>query len=67
MQADTGSKGGAELSFQVTFAAGGINLQKVSGLLGQGQLISTAPVFSASKLTTAIPRTSFRLSPDHCD
>lgn len=67
MQADTGSKGGAELFFQVTFAAGGINLQKVAGLLGQRQLISTAPVFSASKLTTAIPRTSFRSSPDHCD
>lgn len=46
-QADAGSKGGTELSFQVTFLAGGSNLQKAAGSLGQGQLISAALVFSA--------------------
>lgn len=47
VQADVGSKGGTKLSFQVTFLAGGRNLQKAASSLGQGQLISTALIFSA--------------------
>jgi len=40
VQADAGSKGGTKLSFQVTFLAGGRNLQKAASLLGQRQLLA---------------------------